>query len=395
MGSFPDLPSSRSPTLALVQPTEAELRDQQSKNGEAWKGALSLDAYLRRELFLANQGLARHDGLTAWALVDTAAKERVVLSGCETLRKKALVAKDGVVKEVLCHGVGSVFCPSEFRGRGYAGRMMQELGERLQTWQADEKECLFSVLYSDIGKDFYAARGWHPFPSSHISVPPATNDKKTLSANATLPQSRPLYAEDLATLCALDEKLICHHMTKLANRGKYSVALVPDVETVQWHHAREEFISNELYGKKPDVKGAIVGNEPGKRVWCYWTRMWYNKDPQNSEENTLHILRLVIEDPAVSDFDHQDSANATSQVATAVASLLIAAQAEAAKWTMGAVDIWNPTPSTVAAAQMVHPSAVEVHRDQESITSLKWYGEDPDRAADSIDWIGNEKYGWC
>lgn len=107
---------------------------------------------MRREQYLADQDLTRNGGITWWVLVDTAVSPRRVLCGCETLRKKAFVARDGKVEEVVCHGIGSVFCPPENRGRGYAGRMMKELGRKLRTWQAEERPCLFSVLYSDIGK---------------------------------------------------------------------------------------------------------------------------------------------------------------------------------------------------------------------------------------------------
>lgn len=140
------------PTLGLVHPTDEELRAQWKKNGAAWKGALSLEAYMRREVHLASQDLTRNGGITYWALVDTAAKDRIILSGCETLRKKALVAQSGKVKDVICHGIGSVFCPPELRRRGYAARMMKELAKALETWQAAGTECLFSVLWSDIGK---------------------------------------------------------------------------------------------------------------------------------------------------------------------------------------------------------------------------------------------------
>jgi hypothetical protein len=39
----------------------------------------------------------------------------------------------------------------EFRGRGYAGRMMELVGEKLRYWQS-KNGCAFSILYSDIGK---------------------------------------------------------------------------------------------------------------------------------------------------------------------------------------------------------------------------------------------------
>jgi hypothetical protein len=36
----------------------------------------------------------------------------------------------------------------------------------------------------------------------------------------------------------------------------------------------------------------------------------------------------------------------------------------------------------------------EVEREEESIASLMWYGEGSG-ASDDIEWVGNEKYGWC
>ena len=53
----------------------------------------------------------------------------------------------------VSHGIGSVFCNPEYRGRGYAQRMMAELGKKLDTWnQGQGTKTYFTVLYSDIGK---------------------------------------------------------------------------------------------------------------------------------------------------------------------------------------------------------------------------------------------------
>ncbi|KAJ9648110.1 hypothetical protein H2199_001887 [Coniosporium tulheliwenetii] len=358
MGSInqSDLPDSTSPTLALVHPTKEELLQQSIKNGASWRGALSIEAYLRREDHLAQQELTKDGGITWWALVDTAAEKRSVLSGCETLRKKALLAQDGTVKDVLCHGIGSVFCPLEFRRRGYAARMMKELGKKLQTWQAE---------------------GWKK---------PVNGSMKPQN----LPEARPLYASDLAELCKIDEELLRKKMAGLASGGKTAVAMIPDIETIRWHHAREEFVANELYGKTPTIKGAIVGNESGKRIWCYWTRVWANSDPQQSKGNVLHVLRLVVEDDAGSEDDLSNT--------PAIAALLAMAQSEAAKWHMAEVETWNPAKTTVAAAQLLEPEAEVVHRDAESIASLMWYGNQPveeGHVGDVVTWLGNEKYAWC
>lgn len=154
-GTHLNFPDKNSPTLAIVHPTEEEKFATWKKNGAEWCGALPMEAYLRREVHLASQEQTKDGGISHWVLVDTAAKDRVVLSSCDTYRKKALVARDGKVEEVVSHGIGSVFCAPECRKRGYAGVMMKMLAEKLRTYQAEshgKKECAFSVLYSDIGK---------------------------------------------------------------------------------------------------------------------------------------------------------------------------------------------------------------------------------------------------
>jgi hypothetical protein len=150
------------PSLALVHPTEAEKQIQFKLNGSEWRGALSLPAYLRREATLSQTTLTRDGGISYWILIDTSLPNnpldpdsgtRLPLASCETYRKKALVWQNGELKEVICHGVGSVFCANHLRKRGYAQRMMTELGKALKTYQTEnDQECLFSILYSDIGK---------------------------------------------------------------------------------------------------------------------------------------------------------------------------------------------------------------------------------------------------
>jgi hypothetical protein len=172
---------------------------------------------------------------------------------------------------------------------------------------------------------------------------------------------------------------------------------LPNIETVQWHHAREDFVGIELHDKTPKVKGAIVGTEKGKRVWCFWTRMWYNNNPAEAKGNTLHILRLVAEDGSWVDTatsrENGDSSDHSHEVA--IAALMAMAQQEAEEWKMEHVEIWNPTAATVKAAQRLHPSAEVVDRDEESIASLQWFPKHDGPIAGKLDWIGNEKYGWC
>lgn len=171
--------------------------------------------------------------------------------------------------------------------------------------------------------------------------------------------------------------------------SKTAVALIPDLETIQWHHAREEFVGQEIHRKVPKIKGAIVGDEVGKRVWCYWTRVWYNEDVSVVKGNIMHILRLVVEDDVLGlrDVSEGDS--------KAIAALLAFAQHEAEEWKTEHVEIWSPSPSALAGAKLLDKSVKAIDRDAESIASLLWYPEQEGVAADRVDWIGNEKYGWC
>lgn len=162
MGSMIDLPRGDSSTLQLVHPTQEEKLIQFNLNGAEWRGALSLPAYLRREETLANQTLTKDGGISYWILIDTAlegnpfdpsSKTRLPLASCETYRKRALVWQNGELHESICHGIGSVYCAPHLRKRGYAQRMMTELCTQLKTYQTEgDKENLFSVLFSDIGK---------------------------------------------------------------------------------------------------------------------------------------------------------------------------------------------------------------------------------------------------
>lgn len=154
-----DLPDSASPTLRLVQANEAEMIESSTMNADSWRGSLDVNAYLEREAHLRNTNLNRNGGITYWILVDTAASPTVegvrrILASCETLRKRALVARsDGHLWEIISHGIGSVYCNPAFRGRGYAQRMLAELAKILDTWQQKEGACPhFTVLWSDIGK---------------------------------------------------------------------------------------------------------------------------------------------------------------------------------------------------------------------------------------------------
>lgn len=336
--------------------------------------------------------LSRDGGITHWILVDqnSVPDLRPILGSLETIRKRALVARNGQVKEVITHGIGSVFCNPEYRGKGYASRMLNELGPALNNWQTDKKvagreECAFSILYSDIGKKYYAKHGWLPFPSTHIFFPPSpaavTNEATTNGyTNGTQTNTATILNDaDIEALCALDEGYIRKELAR-AKDGKTHVALVPDYATMHWHHLREDFMTSRILSKSPTTRGAIAGS-PGHRVWAIWTRSFYGPVDKVESGNTLHFLRLVVEDE-----------NDVEGNVERLRGIMKIAQQEAAEWKCVGVEMWNPTPVVKDIVNKLGLEHSEVEREEESIASLMWYG---DGNGEDVVWAGNEKFGWC
>ncbi|KAL3456091.1 hypothetical protein BJX64DRAFT_281589 [Aspergillus heterothallicus] len=379
-----DLPHGDSPDLVLVQATPKERIESIKLNSVEWKGPLDVDSYLAREETLLQQRLTK-EGLSCWILVDSRQPEnaRTILSSCETYKKKAIVARGGQLEDASAHGVGSVYCRPEFRGKGYAKRMLEELSKKIDTWhtESDTKERpLFSILFSDIGKRFYAQFGWKPHASSHFELP-AISKAAYSSAAAKLPAIRAMSFDDVdRCMCNIDviqkEKELLRVSSQTSSGPK--IAIAPNHDHFLWHWAREEFYSQKLNpGKElPTIKGA--GSDDAK-VYCTWNRN-FSSIPK---ENTLYILRWVYNEPS-------SSADAEATI-KAMAAILRRAQLEAHEWNMARVTFWNPTPLLQKAVALLDPAAEIVHREKDSIAALRWSGN-PD---EQVEWFCNEKYAWC
>lgn len=379
------MPLAKSSQLILAQPTIEEMRITWEKNAVMWGGALDLPQYLQREEHLTNASpLTRDGGVSHWVLVDKdqAPNERQILASAESLKKRTYVryAGSNEIREGICHGIGSVFCYPEHRGHGYASRMMTELGQKLKTHQGT-KDCpvMFSALWSDIGKEFYAKHGWKPFASTHVEFPAKKIEHKD-------DRLKMLYAGDIPKLCKDDEAMIKASMLKSTD-GKTHMSVAPDISHFEWHRAREVFLTKAIFGKTPDVRGAMIG-QPGARMWALWTRAYYGKlDAVEQSGNTLHILRLVIEDEEQPQTDER-----LARQAEGLKAILEAAQDEAQKWRLRHVEMWNPSELAKGLIEKVGIDHTPVERQVSSIPSLMWYGPGQ---TEEVQWIKNEKFTWC
>ncbi|KAK1241339.1 hypothetical protein MKX08_001313 [Trichoderma sp. CBMAI-0020] len=385
--STSDLPLSTSPTIILTNPTTPERTRTWTYSQPEWGNSLTVPEYLNREEYLLTIPLARNGGITNWILTDSAAAvdpdtaERPVLASCETLRKRALVrGKDGIVRDVWAHGIASVFTYSEFRGRGYASKMIELLRGYMAAKQQESGEPAFSILFSDIGKEFYAKHGWMPLENTQIEY---RVKESPVEFDASIVKL--LGDEDLAALAERDEELIRREMAlpNSAEASKTRVAVIPDIDTLQWHFYRQAFICNTAYGRKPTVHGALYTSpSTGSRVWGLFERNHYG-GPNKPEKNVLSFLRFVVEDGDILD----------EELSEAVVGIFRAAEKEAKDWECSKVEIWNP----LGRVRKIVENATEfesifVVRDGKNLASLNWFGEG---TAEDLDWVVNERFEWC
>ncbi|KAI0890274.1 uncharacterized protein GGS22DRAFT_11304 [Annulohypoxylon maeteangense] len=402
------LPDATAPSLVLTHPTEDEKRRTWTLNHREWGGALSLEDYLKREPYLTTIPLTRDGGMTHWVLTDSSwpaesGENRPILASCESISKRILVASPGdtAVRDGVGHGVGSVFTYPEHRGNRYAGRMLNELGTALRTWQCEKKgsaDVVCSALWSDIGKTYYAKKGWAVFPSLHIEFPvPANQTQGSVEIGKGKGKVSPITYENLGQLCETDEKLVREQVLRKAREtNRTCVAFAPDHDTMRWHLYRDDFIASILFKSSPgptsvpsSIKGVIAGTQEGRRVWAVWSRNYYGgsgKPTDNVEKNTLYILRLVIESEA------SEGEKPSEDVVEGFTAVLRTALHEAAIWNLGKVDLWNPSPLVKTLIERSGVQHRPVERDVDSIPSMMWYG---DEKISEIEWVANEKYCWC
>lgn len=388
------LPDSRSSDLCLSHPTREEQITIWNDTSASWTDSLTLPAYLKESLFLTNVPLAKDGGMTTWILVDKnlPAGQRQILSSCESFRKPSLTSDaEGTVFDNIVHGIASVFCSPKLRGHGYPVRMMQELAKTLYTWQTDNLQCVGSILYSDIGQGYYARLGWSPnFTNSHFEFKPLWMAKPTMVKDILI--------SDVGALCARDEALIRKAMVIPCKGIDTRMTIIPDLDHMGWHFAKEQFACDYLFGKTPETKGAIVG-APGKQIWAIWTHRYYGRPNAEMTNNVLYILRLVVErDETASrlpaDAEKRLIGEDLGEQLRYMKAVLQAAQNEAAEWELDVVKLWDPTP---LVRDMVAKSGIVcklVEREVDSIASGLWYRPNGEMDGPAPLWVNNEHYAW-
>ncbi|TWU72767.1 hypothetical protein ED733_003062 [Metarhizium rileyi] len=382
------LPSAASESLILTKADPDERRYAWSRHQPSWGPRYTVQSYMDREERLLTCDLTKGGGLTSWILTDTETSSvdgpgrRPILSSVETYRKRAIVRDaDGTVRDVTAHGIASVFTFDEFRRQGYAGRMLSLLGDSLAKRQAETPgSAEFSILFSDIGRDFYAKHQWMPFRSTHLSFPARPFTTRHHDGRLTL-----ITGDNLRMIAALDEETLRRKMARPPREGCTTrVAILPDFATYEWHMARERFLCNYILGKAPTVHGALYtpAGSPESRVWMLWSSILYGGQ-EKPADNVVNILHYGLECEDISDED----------LSSALRALMGVVHTSAEDWLCAKIDMWNPDERTQRLLlQMTDLQGKLVVREESNIASLRWFGQG---SVAEVEWVDSQKYEWC
>ncbi|XDG06320.1 hypothetical protein ABKA04_005935 [Annulohypoxylon sp. FPYF3050] len=268
---------------------------------------------------------------------------------------------------------------------------MRELAKQLRNWQSGHKRVAGSVLYSDIGKGYYAKLGWTPnLTNTDFQFTPLKISKSGLIQD--------IMESDLPELCERDEAMIRKAVAIPVSRVENRFTILPDLDHMLWHIRKEDFATVHLFGKMAQVKGAIAG-PPGKRVWAIWTRRYYGRHDAEGSDNVLYILRLVVEGDMSANMPLVLRSTATelalpNEQLVYLEAVLQAARDEAAEWHLDTVKLWQPSPSVENAIMEGKLDYIKAEREEESIASYMWYDEHGNPGPLPT-WINNQHYAWC
>ncbi|KAH9919959.1 uncharacterized protein BXZ73DRAFT_104779 [Epithele typhae] len=404
--------------LSLYPATRQQTLDSRRRHFEQWGRGMPLEEYLRRDDVLDSDPHAANGNMITWVLVRrTDPTSLTFLSSCETYRRTATASRrsSSTAEDVTAYGVASVFTAPANRRKGYARHMMRLLHWVLAApdaldrasfpaaWGAPpDPEVLraagvangrFSVLYSDLGRDFYHACGPRPDPPrAGWATLGARETFFVLSAESTPRLEDVAAAEEveLARLGKADvEALYAHDARWLradvaraaaAAPQRVRLAFLPDAGVGAFVMSRlmdfdmrlRPTMNLRLWGAAvvpagqafADVLAAAgEGREEEVRFvsWTYELR---------TEPKTVVVARLRADERTFPKM---------------VGELVRAAEEHGCT----KIEFWSMPDNLRGLAEKMGFATKER---TDHLSAIKWYG---DEGEEELDWLYNEKYCWC
>ena len=328
----------------LRQLTREEARETWLISAERWAKGLTTDQYIARE---EAQLDAEPECTTFWCLVDDT-DPKDILSACELIHRPCYVARAGHVSTVDGYGVASVFCRQSYRRRGYASEMMRLVSEHLR------RSPVVSPLYSAVGATFYdRAGGWRPETSTSLVIPLTSTESNDVR----------LSADEMDVVWETDARYISEVVRQRSlTTSRTCLAFIPTSTLGRWQRARTIYTARVT---RPELSTSDLcwGLRISDTDYCTWVHD-FDTNPTTADD-ALYMTRLR----------YTTDAN--------LRRLVSAASAEAIKWRLSRLTIWNPP---AGMAELTQGTFEEERAD--SLSCLL-------TAEEHVDWLFNERYAWC
>ncbi|KAJ3152445.1 hypothetical protein HDU86_005626 [Geranomyces michiganensis] len=354
--------NSNTSSFLLLEASPAHIRTALDANYAAWGSPLAKEDYLAREHALSLTPFSQST-LKTWVLVDQNAPE-TVLSSCETYTHQCLLRRNGTTTRGECLAIASVFTPESHRRKNYARTMLSLLRDTRM------KSAVASILYSDIGPEYYALLGWAVHPSRVTTVDVAADRVDGAGDVFSNPAIAVVTPGDLPELITRAQAAVVRRVEKELSSTTASFAVLPTVEKILWFHAREVHYAKTLKPAKatPDVVEA-VGMRLGEQAFI----LWY----VDFAERKLKVL-LAVEDGEQAEVEGERNAG--------LRELVRAARAWAATAGLEVVEVWDVNVGGEGEQGMA------VTDRKTSLSSLAVL--DGGLSSTDVTWVGNERYAW-
>ncbi|KAH7927867.1 hypothetical protein BV22DRAFT_1060155 [Leucogyrophana mollusca] len=388
-------------SLSLFPATPEQLIISRKRAWPMWGGGLTEEQYLQRDDVMDVMEHAADGKLITWVLAPRADPGTLdFMCSCETFRRRGVLlpatqdGKQGDLQEVPCYGVASVFTPPWNRRKGYGSHMMSllhwviasrspefNLGEFPEAWgQPPPKVELagdghFSVLYSDIGSEFYNNSG----PGGHKGG--GWEVKEAFSTVWKVPQQPETTEEieggwswlkesDLQEVWDEEVGFIKDDLTGAPSTNttsqKTTVSFLPDKGVAAFQSVRALFgrageVSMDIWGVKMDDPTSGGGSDRPTITYATWSVDARPPPP------TLIVTRLRASERTFP-------------------GLLRKIQEAARQSGIGKVEVWNLPGDLLKVATELNGETFER---TEHLPAIRWYGKG--LATKDVEWAFNEK----
>jgi len=392
--------------LSLFPATPDQVLESRRRHAPQWCRKLSIEEYLLRDQLMDGHEHASDKKLTTWVLAPRANPTTLdFMCSCRSFRRTAVTARPSdpsSVKQVTAYAIASVFTPPEKRKKGYAQHMMRLLHWVIASpsvlpgfpdnWgsppvvptELGMQSAQFSVLYSDVGKEFYQSCG--PTADSGDgwlasgAVETSWYADKAPSGTTTGPTSPHIWLseDDAKHVWSLDVPFMRRDVTEAArSSGRTTFSFFPNKGVGAFVIQRTMSFTDGAPVLPLDTWGvlllpsAVVGVDEvfadldKQPTYATWTL-----DTLNETSRVLVTTRV----------------RASRETMPGLLQVLVMF---ARKENIQKIEIWG-LPETLQAA--ASGSGWETSARTDHLSAFKWYGQEGEN---EVEWMFNEKFCWC